>query len=449
MANGFDILNERGFIYQLTDDKAIGNALNSKPTSFYLGIDPTADSLHIGHLLPLMAARWLQSCGHRPIILIGGATAMIGDPSGKTEIRKLLTTTEITENSSGLVKQISRIMNLATLGDTPGTEITTGNDGDPPRHGSFSDALVLNNTTWLADLNYLEFLGEFGRHFSVNRMLTADSVKLRLEQGLSFLEFNYMLLQAYDFLVLYKEHECGIQLGGQDQWGNIVAGVELIRRALGKSAYGLTLPLLTDRNDQKFGKTVDGAIWLDSKKTSVFDYYQFWRNTDDADVTRLLALFTTLPIDEVQRLGGLADPDINRAKEILAFEATSLIHGQETAEKTFLAVSSQFGFADPEAVIPTSSAVALVKSTVAITDLPTISVGKDQIEIGYWIVKLFVDAGLGKSNGDVRRLIDGGGAYLNEEKVTKIEKEITLEDFTDGVLLIRAGKKNIRRIVIA
>ena len=434
--DAFKILEDRGFLYQLTDAEALEDLLRTQKIRFYIGIDPTANSMHIGHLLPVMAARLLQQFGHVPIILIGGGTAMIGDPSGKTEMRQILAPEEIEINAKALKQQVARFIDF---GD--------GRASSAPKGQENQRALLLDNIEWLRDVNYIEFLRDVGKHFSVNRMLAADSVKLRLESGLSFLEFNYMLLQAYDFQILSKTYGCELQIGGQDQWGNIVAGVDLIRRMTGKSVQGATFPLLTDRHGQKFGKTVKGAVWLDKSKTSVFDYYQFWRNVDDADVGKLLALYTNLPMHEVEQLGNLEDPDINRAKEILAYEATALAHGIEAAKDIYLAVTAQFGCCDPEGRIQTTSGIANIKMQQNRGNLPTLILNRHELDDGVWIVKLFVNAGLVNTNSAARRLIQSGGAYLNDQRVEEIDKKIRLSDFTDGQLLLRSGKKNIRRIV--
>ena len=431
--NAFEILHERGFFYQLTDEEAIRTLLTEKNVYFYIGIDPTADSMHIGHLLPIMAARLLQKSGHTPIILLGGGTAMIGDPSGKTEMRQLLKVEEIAVNVDALKKQLKRFIEFDEKTDSTKEK----------NHKSF----ILNNLEWLHDLNYIDFLRDIGRHFSINRMLAADSVKLRLESGLSFLEFNYMLLQAYDFYTLFKNYDCILQLGGQDQWGNIVAGVDLVRRMTGRTVHGGTFPLLTDRQGRKFGKTAEGAVWLDESKTSIFDYYQFWRNIEDTEVGKLLALYTTLPIKEVRELGNLQDPKINRAKEILAYEATALAHGHDAAKKIYLAVAEQFGFADAECSIPTSSSISAIKPSRNKANLPTITLKNDELQGGIWIVKLLVRVGLADSNGAARRLIQSGGAYLNDRRIMDINKEVGHEDFDSGQLLLRSGKKNIRRLV--
>ncbi len=422
--NAFDTLEERGFFYQITDAEALRERLGREKLTFYVGFDPTADSLHVGHLLPVMAMRLLQQCGHRAIAVVGGGTAMVGDPSGKTEARPILSRDEIGRNAAAIKEQLSRFLD-------------------------FHDdrALLLDNADWLAPLRYVDFLRDVGRHFSVNRMLAAESVKLRLETGLSFLEFNYMLLQSYDFYVLCRDRDCILQLGGQDQWGNIVAGVDLVRRMLGRAAYGATFPLLLKSDGEKFGKTAAGAVWLARERTSPFDYYQFWRNTEDTQVGRLLAFFTPLPMDEVRRLGGLEPPAINRAKEILAFEATLLAHGEEEATRAYLAAGRQFGFADPGNRVPTTSRVKGIGTGDACeADLPTLTLERSELENGLWIVELFVRAGLAKSNGEARRLIRGGGAYVNGERVTDDRRQVGPGDFAGGEMQVRAGKKNVRRV---
>lgn len=423
--NAFDVLQDRGFLYQSTDAARLKARLAQGPISFYVGFDPTGSSLHIGHLLPVMAMRWLQSCGHRPIALVGGGTAMVGDPSGKTEARPVLSTEDIDGNARAIQGQLARFLDFGE-----------------------GRAAMVNNADWLRGIKYIDFLRDIGRHFNVNQMLAADSVRRRLETGLSFLEFNYMLLQAYDFLVLFRDQRCELQLGGQDQWGNIVAGTGLIRTVLGQEAFALTFPLLLKGDGQKFGKTASGAVWLDVARTSPYHYYQFWRNVDDAEVTRLLGFFTALPMDEVRRLGALPSPQVNRAKEILAFEATALAHGQAEATKAYLAAGTEFGFADPQGAIPTTSAVSAVKASDAMADLPTFTVPTAEVAGGVWVCKLLVDAGLSASNGEARRLIKGGGCYLGDERVTDEKRSVTQPDFRNGQLLLRAGKKNLRRVVL-
>ncbi|MFH1942744.1 MAG: tyrosine--tRNA ligase [bacterium] len=418
--NVFQILKERGFIYQTTDDAAIEKLLGKKKVTCYIGFDATSDSLHVGNLVPVMGLVHMQRCGHRPIALLGGGTTMVGDPSGKTEMRQLLTPKEITAYGERFRPQFERYLSFK-------------NDG----------GLMLNNAEWLLPLNYIEFLRDVGRHFSVNRMLTAESVKQRLEMGLSFLEFNYMLLQAYDFYVQARNYDCEIQMGGQDQWGNIVAGVDLTRRMLGKQVYGMTFPLITTSSGEKFGKSAGNAVWLDKKKTSVFDFYQYWRNVDDRDVERYLGLFTLLPMEEVKRL---PNESINRAKEILAFEITRMNHGKEEAVGAYTASVKQFGPSDPEGKVATSSEIADVHLDVD-SSIPIFTLPKGNIADGIWIVKLFVDAGFCKSNGEARRLIQQGGAYVNDAVVEDENLELTSKALVDGELMLRAGKKRIKRVV--
>ena len=424
--DAISILQERGFLYQATDLDGLRARLAAGPTSFYVGFDPTGDSLHIGHLLPVMAMRWLQQAGHRAIVLVGGGTAMVGDPSGKTEARPILTREEIGVNADAIKGQLARFLDFS--------------DGR---------AVMVDNADWLCALNYIEFLRDIGKHFSINRMLAAESVKQRLETGLSFLEFNYMLLQAYDFYVLCREQQCELQLGGQDQWGNIVAGVDLTRRMLQQGTFGVTFPLLLKSDGTKFGKTAAGAVWLDTTRTSPYHYFQFWRNVDDAEVGRLLGFFTALPMDEVNRLATLPAPAINRAKEILAFEATCLAHGFEEAKKAYLAAGTEFGFADAAGGIPTSSRLAAISAASAQDELPTYRVSGAALAAGLPAFKLFADCGLCSSTSEARRLIKGGGAYLGEERVADERRAVNAADFANGSLLLRAGKKNLRRIVLA
>ena len=422
--NAFDILQERGFIYQTTDADLLKKRLAEKPLTFYIGFDPTGNSLHIGHLLPVMAMRWMQQAGHRAIALVGGGTAMVGDPSGKTEARPILTAEDIDANAEGLKSQLARFLDFS----------------------SDDKALMLNNAAWLRDINYIEFLRDVGKHFSINRMLTAESVKMRLETGLSFLEFNYMLLQSYDFYILRRDYDCELQLGGQDQWGNIVSGVDLTRRMLSQEVHGGTFPLLLKSDGQKFGKTASGAVWLDENRTSPFEYYQFWRNVDDGDVARLMGFFTAIPMDEVKRLGSLEAPAINRAKEILAFEATKLAHGTAKAEEAFKASVQQFGLSDPDGKIQTSSAVKHITVDTK-QDLPTVTLATDELEKGLTAIVLFKKAGLANTNSEARRLIQQGGAYVNEEQVTGIDVEYNRGNVSDGELILRAGKKRYKRVV--
>lgn len=415
----FEDLKARGFIYQSTSEESIKQLLAESPVTYYAGFDPTGDSLHVGHLLPVMAMRRLQQAGHQPIVMIGGATGQIGDPSGKSEARVILSKETVAHNAQCIQAQLAKFI-------------------------SPDNAIFVNNADWFNDMRYLDFLRDIGSKFSVNKMLAAESVKMRLETGLSFLEFNYMILQAYDFLMLNKRYNCRLQIGGQDQWGNITAGTELVRRVAQAEVHGFTMPLLINSaTGRKFGKSVGGAVWLAPGKTSVFDYYQFWRNSDDADVRKLLLCFTALPIDEADRL---CSASINRAKEILAYEATALAHSPTEAAQAYLGAGAKFGFADPENTIPTSSAIAQLRPDAAVlNNLPTV-----QINIpaeGIWAVKLLVAAGLCKSNGDARRLIQGGGAYLNEARIDSVDRHIAKDEIPAGGAILKAGKKNVKRIV--
>ena len=419
--NAYELLKERGFLYQTTDDDALVDILGKEKVTCYIGFDATADSLHIGSLVPIMALVHMQSCGHKPIALLGGGTTMVGDPSGKTEMRKMLTIEQINEFGEGIKAQFARYLDFSN-----------------------EKALMLNNAEWLLPLNYIEFLREVGVHFSINRMLTAESVKQRLETGLSFIEFNYMLLQSYDFYVLAKEQNCVLQMGGQDQWGNIVAGSDLTRRKLGKQVYGMTFPLITTSSGEKFGKSAGNAIWLDAKKTTPYDFYQYFRNADDRDVAKYLGLFTLLPMDEVKRL---PEENVNRAKEILAYEVTKLAHGKEEALKAFTASTQQFGQSDPDCQVQTSSDLVSFKLDVS-ANLPTVELSKSLLEgEGLWIVKLFAESGLCASNGEARRLIKQGGAAMNEEKITDDGLNITEAHLADGTVILKAGKKRFKRVV--
>ena len=419
--NLLEDLKARGFVYQSTDEKALAKALSEGPITYYVGFDPTGDSLHVGHLLPVMAMRWLQKAGHRPIALVGGATGLVGDPSGKQEARPILTKEKVAQNCAAIGEQLKRFL-------------------------PYDNVVMANNLDWLGEMKYLDFLRDIGSKFSVNKMLTAESVKLRMETGITFMEFSYMLLQSYDYYILNRDYGCTLELGGQDQWGNIAAGIDLVRRLSQKEVHGFTMPLLLNSQGKKFGKSVGGAVWLDKNKTSVFDYYQFWRNVDDADVRKLMGYFTALPLDEIQTL---CDASINRAKEVLAFEATSLAHGHDEAAKAYLAACTKFGFADKNGSIPTSSRIREIKpdSSAALDDLPTYRLTLPAE--GIWIVKLLADSGLCKSNGDARRLIQGGGAYLGDKRVESADCTVTAADFKDGAVILKAGKKNLKRIVLA
>jgi tyrosyl-tRNA synthetase len=398
------ILAERGFIHQGTDLEGLDQQLCSKVASAYIGFDCTADSLHVGSLMQIMALRHLQKSGHRPIVLMGGGTTKVGDPSGKDEARKLLTSDDINANMAGIKKVFAKFL---TFGDGP------------------TDAVMDNNADWLDKLNYIDFLRDYGRHFSVNRMLSFDSVKLRLdrEQPLSFLEFNYMILQAYDFLELARRRDCSLQMGGSDQWGNIVNGVELGRRVDAKALFGVTTPLLTTASGAKMGKTASGAVWINEDKLSSWDYWQFWRNTEDADVGRFLKLFTELPLDEIARLAALQGSEINEAKKILANEVTRMAHGDEAAATAAETARKTF------------------EEGAAADTLPTVDIPQHELENGIPAFALFARAGLAASNGEARRLIKGGGAKLNDQTITDEVTLINFSDSHDGVIKLTAGKK--------
>lgn len=400
MKNVYDILQERGFIEQVTHEEEIRNLLGKESVTFYIGFDPTADSLHAGHFLQMMVMAHMQRAGHRPIVLIGAGTAMIGDPSGKTEMRKMLTVEEIRRNSEKLKKQFSRLIDFEN-----------------------GRAIMANNADWLMDLKYIPFLREIGRHFSVNRMLTAECYKGRLEKGLSFLEFNYMIMQSYDFLELYRKYNCKLQMGGNDQWSNIIGGVDLIRRVENASVYGLTFTLLTTSEGKKMGKTETGTIWLDAEKTPPYDFYQYWRNVDDRDVEKCLALLTFLPMEEVKRLAALEGAEINKAKEILAYEITKLVHGEEEAKK-----------AD-------AAAKALFADGTDLNGVPSTEIPGFEFEKGIHILDLLMQVGLASSKSDGRRLIQQGGLYIEDERVNDIDLIIYKKDFHDGQLMLRKGKK--------
>lgn len=400
-----DILKERGFLHQLTHEEEIAELLDKEKITFYIGFDPTADSLHVGHFLGMMVMAHMQRAGHRPICLIGGGTAMVGDPSGKTDMRKMMTMETIQQNGECFKKQMRRFID-------------------------FSDdkALMLNNADWLLQLNYVGMLRDVGASFSVNRMLTADCYKQRLERGLTFLEFNYMIMQAYDFLELHRQTGCVMQMGGADQWSNILAGADLIRRKESKPAYGLTFTLLTTSDGRKMGKTEKGALWLDPEKTSPYDFYQYWRNVDDADVQKCLALLTFLPMAEVRRLGALKDQEINTAKKVLAYEVTQLVHGKEEADKAQQAAEALFGGAG------------------ALDNAPTVSISREMI--GSKLVDVLAAAGIFASKGEGRRLIQGGGLYVADVKVADPDAVLGADVFEGNSVLIRKGKKSYHRLVL-
>lgn len=421
--NPYDVLKERGFIFQVTDEQAIGKLFDKKRVTAYIGFDPTADSLHAGSLVPIMSLAHLQRNGHRPIGLVGGGTGLVGDPSGRTVTRKLLSIDDVHRNGEALKRQLAHFISF--------------DEGK---------ALLLNNADWLVNLNYIEFLRDVGKHFSVNRMLSAESVKQRLEQGLTFIEFNYMVLQAYDFYVLNCDYDCDLQMGGQDQWGNIVAGIDLTRRLSGKEIFGVTFPLITNSAGDKFGKSVKGAVWLDAAKTSPYDYYQFFRNTMDSDVGRYLGLFSFLPMKEVHALASLKPPLLNRAKEILAFEATMINHGEEEAKKAFRASTEKFGEADPGLTVETSSSIFRASGGAA--ESPSASIGHSELDKGFTVVDAFLAAGLVSSKSEGRRLVRQGGAYVEGSRVDDEDKILSDRDFKEGGLDLRAGRKRHMRLVL-
>jgi len=425
--NVIEVLQERGFIEGMTHDEALKAYLEQKDASCYVGFDPTASSLHIGHLLPIMALAHMQKYGLRPIALVGGGTGLIGDPSGKTEMRKFLSPDDVVFNKNSIKNQLSRFIDFDD-----------------------NKALLADNADWLTSLKYISFLRNIGPHFSVNRMIKAESYKMRLdsEEGLSFIEFNYMLLQAYDFLKLCEMYDCRLQMGGSDQWGNIVAGVELIRRKRRESAFGLTFPLITTSSGKKMGKTEKGAVWLDARKTSPYEYYQFWVNTDDKDVAKFMALFTYLPMSEIDDVGYLDDSSLNCAKSVLAFEATLIAHGREEALKAYKTASSIFGARSfPDNVLP-SSTIPREKVVLEDVSVPQTLISEQQVKDGISIVELFFMTGLVKSKGAARRLIDQGGAYLNNERVTASDDVVTMTDFANNEIMLRSGKKHYHKIRI-
>ena len=427
MTNLIDILQERGFIEQTTHENELRDYLESVDVTCYIGFDPTASSLHVGSLVPIMSLAHMQNCGHRPIALIGGGTGLVGDPSGKTEMRQLLTTQMVEANALGIKKQLSRFLDFS--------------DGN---------ALMLNNAEWLTKLEYIPFLRDFGRHFSVNRMLKAESYKMRLEseEGLNFIEFNYMLLQAYDFMELYDQFGCRLQMGGSDQWGNIVAGVELVRRARQKMVFGITFPLVTTSSGEKMGKTAQGAVWLAPDRTSCYEYYQYWINTDDRDVARFLALFTFLPMSEIRKVEKLSGVELNSAKQVLAFETTRLAHGKEEAMQAYQASASMFGArVVPEEIIP-SSTIPRQAWDSDDASVPRSYIKMDQLKAGVPAFKIFHQVGLAGSRGAARRLIEQGGAYVNDQRIASFDQLITENDIKDMEILLRSGKKRYHKIKI-
>ena len=402
-----DQLKDRGFLAQITFEEDLYKAMEKEPITFYLGIDPTADSLHVGHFIPIVAATHLQRAGHKPIILCGGGTAMIGDPSGKSDMRKMMSRETIASNVAAIQKQLSRFLDF-----------------------SEGNARMVNNGDWLLNLNYVDFLRDVGAYFSVNRMLTAECYKRRLETGLTFLEFNYMLMQSYDFLELFKNYGCRLQIGGDDQWSNMLSGADLIRRKEQQDAFAMTCKLIMTHDGKKMGKTEKGALWLDPNRTTPYEFYQYWRNVGDADVERFLGLLTFLPMEEVRRLGALKDQAINEAKRVLAFEVTKLVHGEEEAMKAQDAAQALFGGGGSQ------------------ENVPTFEVNSAMLAEDNRVTTLLALCGLCASRGEARKMVQGGGIAVADEKVTDIEARIEKEQIgTDG-LLLRKGKKNYCRLIL-
>ncbi|MFO7732903.1 MAG: tyrosine--tRNA ligase, partial [Candidatus Aminicenantes bacterium] len=389
--NVYDELKERGFVAQVSDEEAVRKMLGGDPITFYVGYDSTAVSLHAGSLVPIMAMVHLRRAGHLAIAVVGGGTTLVGDPSGKTEMRQMLDEATIRAQGQAIHFQLARYLHF---------------DG--------KSAIAVDNADWLLPLNYIAFLRDIGRHFSVNRMLAAEAYKLRLEKGLSFIEFNYQLLQAYDYLTLFRQYGCTLQMGGDDQWGNILAGVDLIRRVEGGSAQALTFPLLTTASGAKMGKTAQGAIWLDASLRNSYDFYQYWVTCDDRDVGRFLRIFTLLPLDEIRRLEGLKDSGINEAKRVLAFEATKITHGEKAADEARAASAAAFGIRGAGKI---PSEEALGQATVSKAHLPTTAVPRARLEAGIPPAELFTEVGLTPSRREAKRLVEQGGLYVNDERL--------------------------------
>lgn len=415
----FDVFRERGFLEQITDEPLIEELLRREKITCYIGFDPTAPSLHIGSLVPIMSLVHMQRHGHRPIALVGGGTALIGDPSGKTEMRQIMTREQIEFNAQCLQRQLSRFLEFGEGG-----------------------AVMLNNADWLTRLNYIEFLRDIGKHFSVNRMLAAESYKARLEKGLNFIEFNYMLLQAYDFLHLFRQYGCVLQMGGNDQWGNMVAGIDLIRRMEGKEAYGMTFPLITTSQGHKMGKTEKGTVWLDANLTSPYEYYQYWINVDDGDVERFLALFTLLPMEEVKVARSLSDARLNMAKAVLAFEATRLTHGQEAAVAAWKASVEAFGLRPVEEGLFPSSGIPRGRAGGDTGAIPCRRKNREDLAKGIPAFELFHEVGLCASRSEAKRLLAQGGGYVNDRQIKEFDELIGLADVNHkGHIHLRKGKK--------
>ena len=403
----YDELVARGLIAQVTDEKEIKELINNGKATFYIGFDPTADSLHVGHFMALCLMKRLQMAGNKPIVLIGGGTAQIGDPSGRTDMRQMMTTETINHNVECFKKQMSRFIDFGE-----------------------GKAIMVNNADWLMDLNYVDVLREVGAHFSVNRMLTAECYKQRMEKGLSFLEFNYMIMQSYDFYTLFQKYGCNMEFGGDDQWSNMLGGTELIRRKLGKDAYAMTINLLLNSEGKKMGKTQSGAVWLDPNKTTPFEFFQYWRNVSDADVLKCIRMLTFIPLEEIDKMESWEGAQLNEAKEILAFELTKLVHGEEEAAKA------------------KEASHALFAGGANNTNMPTVTVTAEDFPDGELdIISVLVKAGLCDSRGDGRRNIQQGGVSVADEKVTDISTKYTLDDFKGEGLIIRRGKKKFAKVV--
>lgn len=422
------ILKERGFVEDQTHTEELEEYLENNKATCYIGFDPTASSLHVGSLVCIMALAHMQREGHRPIALVGGGTGLIGDPSGKTELRQVLTAEEIEDNKDGIRKQLSRFIQFDD-----------------------ENALLVDNADWLTALEYIPFLRDVGRHFSVNRMVKAESYKARMDSddGLTFIEFNYMLLQAYDFMQLAKTHDCLIQMGGSDQWGNIVAGIDLVRRTLKKQAFGITFPLITTASGIKMGKTHKGAVWLDPDRFSPYEYYQFWVNSDDADVVKFLSLFTFLPMEEINIVSKLEGADLNKAKAVLAYEATSICHGKQEADKALQASVSMFGALTISTdLLPSSSISRQTGADAKDQSVPTSTYTSDEIIDSAIAADLFTMTGLCKSKSDARRLIKQGGAYIDGNRVAAFDQVVSADDVKDNEILLRAGKKKYHKIIL-
>jgi tyrosyl-tRNA synthetase len=407
MRNVYDVLEERGYIDQATDEEALRDLLEKESVAFYIGFDATADSLTLGHFIQIMVMMHMQRAGHRPIALLGGGTTMIGDPSGKSDMRRVLTREMIDYNATRFKEQFSRFIDF-----------------------SEGKAFMPNNADWLMDLNFVEFMREIGVHFSVNRMLTFDCYKNRLEKGLTFFEFGYMLMQSYDFLHLYRTYDCKLQLGGSDQWSNILGGYELVRKLEQDKVYGMTFKLLTTAAGTKMGKTEKGTIWMDKEKTSPYELFQYLRNVDDRDVEKFLALLTFLPMDEVRRLGALEGAEINKAKEVLAYEVTSMIHGKDEADGALRAAKALFADGMDESSIPSTQ------------------MDPEMFKEGVGILDLMREIGMIKSNSEGRRLVQQGGVTIDGEKVEAVDRMVTANDFKDGKILIKKGKKTYHQVQI-